>query len=109
MAAVANSGARIISGLSDGNPVLWHTAEFGAIQWTLEAGALVGSNVPVNRASGTRPRRIASLCHLSKQMSVQTGQAAEEWITREVGRALSAGVDRAAIYGAGDALEPLGF
>jgi HK97 family phage major capsid protein len=104
---VANSGATLITGLRE-NVVLTSEAALPTVRWTAEAGAIADADLTV-LGTAASPRRISGQTILSKQLSVQTSQGADQLISRSIARALNAAVDQAALYGLGDGIQPRGI
>jgi Phage capsid family len=103
---VLRSGAQVLGPLSD-NLVAWHTENLPASQWLPEIGLVLRSN-PTTQGSLLTPKRIATSVAYSRQLFLQSSIAVDEYVTRSIGRALSAKLDAACLYGVGG-VEPTGI
>ncbi len=103
---VLRTGAQVLGPLSD-NLVAWHTENLPASQWLPETGLVLRSN-PTTPGSLLTPKRIASSVAYSRQLFLQSSIAVDEYVTRSIGRALSAKLDAACLYGVGG-VEPSGI
>jgi hypothetical protein len=103
--AVARSGAQVVDGLTS-NVSFFHASKLPPVTWTAEIGAILPAD-PDLVSTEERPFRVASQVAISKQLSIQTGRGADEFVSREIGRALGAALDQAALYGDG-VLSPRG-
>jgi Phage capsid family len=104
--SVLRAGATVLGPL-EGNLVAWHTENLPASQWLPETGLVLPSN-PTTPGTLLTPKRIATSVAYSRQLFVQSSTPVDEYITRSIGRALSAKLDAACLYGIGG-IEPLGI
>jgi hypothetical protein len=104
---VRRSGATILGPLTD-NLVAWHEQDLPASQWLPEVGLVLRSN-PTTQGTLLTPKRIATSVAYSRQLFVQSSIAVDEYVTCSIGRALSAKLDAACLYGIGGGVEPQGI
>jgi len=105
--AVARAGATFLGPLRD-RVNIWHTTELPPAEWMPEIGQVTPSN-PTVGATAIGPMRIACHVIVSRQLFIAASIAVDAYVEREIGRALSAQLDAACLYGTGPAnFQPLG-
>ena len=87
------------------NLVAWHTENLPASHSDPEIGLVLRSN-PTTQGSLLTPKRIATSVAYSRQLFLQSSIAVDEYVTRSIGRALSAKLDAACLYGVGELNQP---
>lgn len=100
-------GATVLRGLT-GFLDLPNLASGGAAAWVAENGNATRSAAAFDKVS-MGPKTITAEYRLSRRLLLQSGQAIEEILRRDLGFLLAQGLDRAAIAGTGTGAEPLGL
>lgn len=100
-------GATVLRGLT-GFLDLPGLASSGAATWVAENGNATRSAAAFEKVT-MGPKTITAEYRLSRRLMLQSGQAVEDILRRDMGFMLAQGLDRAAIAGTGTGAEPRGL